>query len=118
MHMNANSHDGLTRSTSDLSYTCTPGEESCSDKTPRLIRYDGYKNMHEPVSDIIPCIGPRGLLMNESDEDAVWAYTGTARGKHLIYPYLFQNTVAHIRRCRRPSTWFLRSFRIGWRRLF
>jgi hypothetical protein len=44
--------------------------------------------MHEPVSDIIPCVGPRGLLMNESDEDAVWAYTGTAHGKHLIYLYL------------------------------
>jgi hypothetical protein len=42
--------------------------------------------MHEPVSDIIPCIGPRGLLMNESDEDAVWAYSGTARGKHLTLP--------------------------------
>ena len=37
--------------------------------------------MHEPASDIIPCIGPRGLLMNESDEDAVWAYSGTAQGE-------------------------------------
>ena len=74
-------HDGLTRSTSDLTYICTPGEESCSEKTPKLGRYDGYKNMHEPASDIIPCIGPRGLLMNESDEDAVWAYSGTAQGE-------------------------------------
>ena len=45
--------------------------------------------------------------MNESDEDAVWAYSGTAHGKHLIYRYLRSNTVAHIRRCRRPPAWFL-----------
>jgi hypothetical protein len=80
-------HDGLTRSTSDLTYICMPGEESCSEKTPKLIRYDGYKNMHEPVSDIVPCLGPRGLLMNESDEDAVWAYSGTAQGNlFLVLP--------------------------------
>lgn len=63
-----------------------PGEEGCSEKTPRLVKYDGYKNMQEPVSDIVPCIGPRGLLMNESDEDAIWAYSGKAQGKDDFLP--------------------------------
>ncbi len=46
-------------------------------------RYDGYRSFEEPVSDIVPCIGPRGLFLNESDEDAVWAYEGKAKGKAL-----------------------------------
>ena len=44
------------------------------------MRYDGYKHLQEPPSEIVPCVGPRGLLMNESDEDAVWAYPGIAQG--------------------------------------
>lgn len=48
-----------------------------------MTRYDGYKSFEESVSDIVPCIGPRGLFMNESDEDAVWAYEGIAKGVNL-----------------------------------
>jgi hypothetical protein len=78
-------HDGLTRGTIDLTATCHPGQQSCDKKTPHMTRYDGYRNFEEPVSDIVPCIGPRGLLMNESDEDAVWAYQGAAKGDILWY---------------------------------
>ena len=46
-----------------------------------MTRYDGYKSFEEPFSEITPCVGPRGLLMNESDEDAVWAYQGIAKGE-------------------------------------
>lgn len=48
--------------------------------TPQMRRYDGYRSFEEHVSDIIPCIGARGLRMNESEEDAVWAYESIARG--------------------------------------
>ena len=74
------SHAGLTRGTTDLA-VCAPGEENCNRKTPQLVRYDGYKHLQEPLDEIIQCIGPRGLPMNESDEDAIWAYPGKARGK-------------------------------------
>ena len=46
-----------------------------------MIRYDGYKHFQEPESEINSCIGPRGLSMKESDEDAIWAYPGVAIGK-------------------------------------
>lgn len=45
-----------------------------------MLRYDGYKSFEEPKSDLVPCIGPRGLLMNESEKDTVWAYKGQAKG--------------------------------------
>ena len=44
--------------------------------------------MQEPVSDIVHCIGPRGLLMNESDDDAIWAYSGKAQGRYTAIPSL------------------------------
>lgn len=45
-----------------------------------MIRYDGYRNFEEPASVVTPCVGPRDLPLNESDEDAVWAYAGVAKG--------------------------------------
>lgn len=50
-----------------------------------MIRYDGYRSFEEPVSEIVPCIGPRGLPLNESGEDAVWAYEGKAKGELHIW---------------------------------
>jgi hypothetical protein len=49
-------------------------------REPQLIRYDGYKHLQDPEKDIISCIGPRGVPLNQSDDDAIWAYNGTARG--------------------------------------
>lgn len=73
-------HDGLTRGTTHFS-TCRVDEENCSQKPPNLIRYDGYKHLQEDPTDIIQCTGPRGLAMNESDEDAIWAYPAIPSGK-------------------------------------
>lgn len=75
-----NSHDGLTRGTTHFE-TCRKGDLECKPKPPQLIRYDGYKHLQEPASEIVPCIGPRGILINESDEDAIWAYPYKATGE-------------------------------------
>ncbi|KIV83704.1 hypothetical protein PV11_05706 [Exophiala sideris] len=72
-------HAGLTRGTSHLR-SCETGELDCKNKSPHFIRYDGYKNFIEPVSNIVHCVGPRGLPINESEDDAVWAYPGKASG--------------------------------------
>lgn len=72
-------HDGLTRGTSHFS-KCRVDEENCSGKPPQLIRYDGYKHLQEDPREIIQCIGPRGVAINESEEDAVWAYPAIANG--------------------------------------
>ena len=56
------------------------GRADCKQNSPSLVRYDGYKHMQEDPREIVPCIGPRGLLMNESREDAIWAYPGRAQG--------------------------------------
>lgn len=58
-----------------------------------MVRYDGYKHLQEPESQIFSCIGPRGIAMNESDEDAIWAYPGTAIGE---LPYLPNLTTTRI----------------------
>lgn len=80
---NGDRHDGLTRGTVHLK-SCTPEEENCRHTSPQLLRYDGYKHFRESAFDVVPCVGPRGLWMNESDDDAVWAYRGKAVGKaHL-----------------------------------
>ena len=71
----------MTRPISDLGRICQPGDGGCTEQRPQLIKYDGYRSLQEPVSEIVPCIGPRGALMNESDEDAIWAYSGVARGR-------------------------------------
>lgn len=73
-------HDGLTRGTTHFN-TCRQDEENCNGKPPKLIRYDGYKHFQEDPMDIVQCIGPRGIPMNESDEDAVWAYPAIPAGK-------------------------------------
>jgi hypothetical protein len=73
-------HYGLTRGLSDLK-ACSPEEPNCDDLTPQLVRYSGYKHLQEDEHDIISCIGPRGLPMNESDDDAIWAYNGKAHGE-------------------------------------
>ena len=73
-------HDGLTRGMSHFN-TCRQDEENCDGKPPRLIRYDGYKHLQEDPTDIIQCVGPRGLPINESDEDAVWAYPAIPQGE-------------------------------------
>ena len=73
-------HDGLTRGTSHLR-VCETGEVDCKNKSPHLIRYDGYRSFAEPVEHIVSCIGPRGVPLNESHEDAIWAYPGQANGK-------------------------------------
>jgi len=59
---------------------CQPGQENCDKKTPHMTRYDGYRSFEEPVSEIVSCIGPRGLPLNESAEDAVWAYRAIPKG--------------------------------------
>jgi hypothetical protein len=74
-------HDGLTRGTLDLKPGCQPGQDNCDKNTPYMSRYAGYRSFEEPVSDIVPCVGPRGLHLNESDEDAVWAYEAVAKGE-------------------------------------
>ena len=73
-------HDGLVRGTLDLQSSCQPGQVNCDNSAPHMSRYDGYRSFEEPVSDVSPCIGPRGLLVNESHEDAVWAYEALAKG--------------------------------------
>ncbi|KAL6245796.1 hypothetical protein RBB50_006949 [Rhinocladiella similis] len=72
-------HDGLTRGTSHL-HLCETGEIDCKSKAPHMLRYDGYKNLLEPVSHLVSCVGPRGVPINESHEDAIWAYPGKANG--------------------------------------
>ena len=73
-------HDGLARGSFDLKLDCQLNHERCDKNTPRMTRYDGYRNLEEPVSAIISCVGPRDLPLNESDEDAIWAYKGVAKG--------------------------------------
>ena len=73
-------HDGLTRGTYHLE-PCMSGQMDCKLETPSMERYDGYRNFQEPVERIVSCIGPRGVKLNESDEDAIWAYPGKAVGK-------------------------------------
>lgn len=75
-------HDGLTRGTSNFNM-CREGEENCNPRPPKLIRYDGYKHLQEDPMDIVQCTGPRGLPLNESDEDAIWAYPAIPQGKPL-----------------------------------
>ncbi|KAJ9611598.1 hypothetical protein H2200_004782 [Cladophialophora chaetospira] len=72
-------HDGLTRGTSHLR-ACETGEVDCKNKSPHLVRYDGYRSFQEPLDHLVSCIGPRGVPLNESDEDAIWAYPGHANG--------------------------------------
>lgn len=59
---------------------CKQDDTNCVPKPPSLVRYDGYKHLQEDPADIIQCLGPRGLPINESDEDAIWAYPGKATG--------------------------------------
>ena len=73
-------HQGLVRGTSHLQ-VCASGHTDCKDSAPQLVRYDGYKHLQEPESQIISCSGPRGVPINESDEDAIWAYPGVPDGK-------------------------------------
>lgn len=73
-------HDGLTRGTSQFN-VCREDEQNCQRKPPHLVRYDGYKHLQEDPADIVQCIGPRGIPINESDEDAVWAYPAIADGR-------------------------------------
>ena len=47
-----------------------------------MVRYEGYQNLVEQAAHIVPCVGPRGVPINESHEDAIWAYPGKANGKH------------------------------------
>lgn len=79
-HTIFSSHDGLTRGISHLR-SCETGEIDCKNKNPHLLHYDGYKSFSEPVSQIVSCIGPRGIQLNESHDDAIWAYPGHANGK-------------------------------------
>lgn len=72
-------HDGLTRGTSHLKI-CASGHKDCKNSAPQLVRYDGYKHLQEPQAQIVSCIGPRGIAINESDDDAIWAYPGKAIG--------------------------------------
>ena len=72
-------HDGLTRGTTHLQ-VCTSGLTDCKNSGPQLFRYDGYKHLQEPESQLVQCLGPRGVPMNESNEDAIWAYPGKADG--------------------------------------
>ncbi|KAK5105078.1 hypothetical protein LTS08_001352 [Lithohypha guttulata] len=72
-------HEGLTRGTSNFN-TCRADEENCNGRPPKLVRYDGYKHLQEDPVDIVQCIGPRGLPINESDEDAIWAYPAIPAG--------------------------------------
>lgn len=73
-------HDGLTRGISHLQ-TCQNGEVDCKNKHPRQIRYNGLRHSQEDPSHILSCLGPRGLPLNESEGDAVWAHPGRAVGK-------------------------------------
>ena len=73
-------HDGLTRGTSHLR-ECETGEIDCSKTSPHLVRYDGYHSFREPIDHVVSCIGPRGMPLNESQDDAIWAYPGQANGK-------------------------------------
>lgn len=79
----ARSHDGLTRGISHLQ-VCTTGEVDCVSEEPQLVRYHGYKHFQEPPAAIVSCIGARGLPLNESDDDAIWAYPGKAIGKKIF----------------------------------
>lgn len=83
------SHDGLTRGISHFN-TCRQDEENCNAKPPKLVRYDGYKHLQEDPADIVQCIGPRGIPINESDEDAVWAYPAIAAGTSFAQKKLSQ----------------------------
>src|SRR5882757_11404764 len=74
-HAPFSSHDGLTRGISHLR-SCETGQVDCKNKNPHFIHYDGYKSFSEPVSQIVSCIGPRRVQLNESQEDAIWAYPG------------------------------------------
>jgi len=58
----------------------------CKNEIPHLIRYDGYRSLQEPASQIISCIGPRGVPLNESEEDVIWAYPGKADGRNISSP--------------------------------
>ena len=70
----------LTRGTQDLLSICPPDQPNCKQEIPEMVRYTGLKNYKDPVDDIVPCIGPRGLPMNESDDDAIWAYNVLPKG--------------------------------------
>lgn len=70
----------MTRGTTHFN-TCRQDEENCNSKPPKLVRYDGYKHLQEDPLDIVQCIGPRGIALNESDEDAIWAYPAIASGQ-------------------------------------
>ncbi len=88
-------HDGLTRGVSHLR-SCETGEIDCKNRNPRLVHYDGYKSFSEPVSQIVSCIGPRGVPLNESDEDAIWAYPGRANGKTNPTPDIDGRSPNHV----------------------
>lgn len=70
----------LTRGTQDLLQPCPPEQVNCPQSVPEMVRYTGLKNYKDRVEDIVPCTGPRGLAMNESDDDALWAYNVLPRG--------------------------------------
>ena len=102
------SHDGLTRGISHFN-TCRQDEENCNAKPPKLIRYDGYKHLQEDPADIVQCIGPRGVPINESDEDAVWAYPAIAAGTFIRNKHL--GRLLTRARCGRPYPWLIQGFR-------
>lgn len=81
-------HNGLTRGLHDLKPECLPGEANCELKEPQLVKYDPYKGYADSVADIVPCTGPRGVPINESDEDSLWAYPGLPRGQLFTLPFL------------------------------
>ena len=70
----------LTRGTQDLIRSCPPEQVNCPQSVPQMVRYTGLKNYKDRVEDIVPCVGPRGLAMNESDDDALWAYNVLPQG--------------------------------------
>lgn len=72
-----------------------------------MLRYDGYKNLLEPVSHIVSCVGPRGVPLNESHEDAIWAYPGKANGEIACTKVERRKENLTMRRRRGTHPWFV-----------
>ena len=72
----------LTRGTQDLLQDCPTEQPNCQKKVPEMVRYTALQNYKDRVEDIVPCTGPRGLPMNESDDDAIWAYNVLPKGEN------------------------------------
>lgn len=72
-----------------------------------MLRYDGYKNLLEPVSHLVSCVGPRGVPINESHEDAIWAYPGKANGEIVFTTMEGKMGNLTMRRRRGTYPWFI-----------